>query len=391
MICPTDGVLRAQIDRELSASESLALETHVSECAVCRDRMQAVAHESERVKTVLAELAPLTTESQIDPVIALARFKERYEATEREHPSLLGRLFARRLRPAWALGAAAVLLGTLLGFAPARTWAQKVLALLRVQKIAVVPVDLSALGGPDSTGGPGKIIAQVLSDKVAVTRSSKPQKAATAEQASQLAGYPIRVLSNRSDMPLFTVMGEQAFQMTLDRNRLQTVLNEAGRSDLTLAPSVDGATISVHVFPLVATRYGTCPDRQNEQEAGVDFRDCVLLEQAPSPTVSTPPDLNIAQLAEIGLELAGMTADQAHAFSRTVDWTSTLVLPVPAHVNSYQTVQVNGVQGTLINLPLARRRPLPGYTLIWIRDGMLYSLTGFGNPVEAIPLAESLN
>jgi hypothetical protein len=391
MICPTDGVLRAQIDGELSASESRELATHVSECTVCRERLQAVAHESEQVNTVLAELAPLPSESRIDPAIALARFKARYGASEPGSRSLLARLFARRLRPVWALGAATVLLGTLLGFAPARTWAQRVLALLRVQKIAVVPVDFSGRGGPNREGSPAKMIAQVLSDKVAVTRSSRPQKVATAEEASQLAGYRVRVLTNRSDMPLFTVMGEQAFEMTLDRNRLQAVLNEAGHSDLSLADSVDGATVSVHIFPLVAARYGTCPDQQNEQETAGDFRDCVIMLQAPSPLVSTPPDLNIAQLAEIGLQLAGMTADQARAFCQTVDWTSTLVLPVPAVVNSYQTVQVNGVQGTLINLPLARRRPSPGYTLIWIKDGVIYSLTGFGNPVEAVPLAESLN
>jgi anti-sigma factor RsiW len=391
MICPTDGVLRAQIDGELSASESLELETHVSECAVCRERVQAVGHEGQRVNNVLAALAPLPGESQIDPAIALARFKARYGPAEREHPSLLARLFARRLRPVWALGAAAVLLGTLVGFAPARTWAQKVLAMLRVQKIAVVPVDLTALSGPDGDGRPGKMIAQVLSDKVVVTHSSKPQKVASADEASQLAGYRVRVLTSRSDTPQFMVEGGQGFQMTLDRSRLQTILNEAGRSDLILPVSADGATISVQVSPLVAERYGTCPARKNEQEAEADFRDCAILVQTPSPVVSVPPDLNIQQLAEVGLQLAGMTADQARSFCQNVDWTSTLVLPVPAVVNSYQTVPVNGVQGTLINLPLARRRPLPGYTLIWIKDGVIYSLTGFGNPVEAVPLAESLN
>jgi hypothetical protein len=291
-----------------------------------------------------------------------------------------------------------VIAGTLLGFAPARTWGQKLLALLRVQKVTVVPVDFSALGTPDGNhvigvggmppNGPGKMMAQVLSDKVIVTRSSKPQNVSSAEDASQVAGYPVRVLSNRSDVPLFTVMGEQAFQMTLDRNRLQAILDEAQRSDLVLAASIDGSVISVNIPAAVGERYGTCPNRQNDQDT--DFQDCVLVEQAPSPTVSAPADLDLKKLAEIGLELGGMTADQAHAFSQAVDWTSTLVLPVPARLNSYQMVQVNGVQGALINLPLGGRRHLLGYTLIWIKAGMIYSLTGFGNPVEAVPLAESL-
>jgi len=36
-----------------------------------------------------------------------------------------------------------------------------------------------------------------------------------------------------------------------------------------------------------------------------------------------------AQLAQIGLEFTGMSSDQAAAFTKSVDWTSTLVVPVP--------------------------------------------------------------
>jgi anti-sigma factor RsiW len=395
MICPDDGTLRTQMDGELSASESRELGNHLSECAACRERVQVLTRIRKGVGSALAGLPSLVAGSGTDAMTAFAGFKSRSISSEVERPSLFARFFAKRLRPLWAFGAAAVVLGTLLGFTPARTWAQKVLALLRVQKVAVVPIDFSALGTPDGANGPGKMIAQVLSDKVIVTRSSETRKVATAEEASILAGYPVRVLSNRSDMPLLTVLGEQAFQMTLDRSRLQAILDEAGRSDLILPASVDGALITVNTRGMVGSRYGTCPSRQSDQEPGADFRDCVVLEQAPTPTVSAPADLNIAQLAEIGLQVGGMTADQARAFSQTVDWTSTLVIPVPARINSYEMVRINGVQGTLINLPRINparsgRRQLLGYTLIWIKSGMIYSLTGFGNPIEAVPLAESL-
>jgi hypothetical protein len=112
--------------------------------------------------------------------------------------------------------------------------------------------------------------------------------------------------------------------------------------------------------------------------------------EAPSPTVSVPPDVNIAEVAEVGLQLAGMSPDAARAFSQSVDWTSTLVIPIPRDVSSYQTVEVDGVQGKLIEAAQTPRRPLPGYSLLWVKNGIIYSLMGFGNSADAVPLADSL-
>ena len=32
----------------------------------------------------------------------------------------------------------------------------------------------------------------------------------------------------------------------------------------------------------------------------------------------------------------------------------------------------------------------PGYTLVWVKNGMVYSLSGFGDSSLAVPIAESL-
>jgi hypothetical protein len=393
MTCPTDGDLRARLDAQLEPAESLEVENHLAACAACRARAERISRGAESVNKALAALAPVPGEAPADAVAALALFKAGERSRDAASGPALSRLFPSRLRPAWAALAALVLLGGFLSFAPGRSWAQKVLAMLRVQKIAVVPVDFSALGGPNGDGAPAKMFSQMLSEKVVVTLSSKPQKVGSVDEASERAGYRVRLLGSRSDMPQLTVEGEQAFQTTLDRDRLQTILDEAGHSELSLPGSVNGATVAVHVPALVAARYGTCPERKSggQDQQGADFRDCAELIQVPSPTVSVPPDLNVEQLAEIGLQLAGMTADQAHAFCQTVDWTSTLVLPLPRFIHSYQTVQVNGVQGTLIQLPARGRQRLLGYNLVWVKDGVIYSLMGFGNPVEAAPLAESLD
>ena len=111
--------------------------------------------------------------------------------------------------------------------------------------------------------------------------------------------------------------------------------------------------------------------------------------QVPSPTVSIPPTLNIAAIAEAGLQLAGLSAAEAHSFTQTVDWSSTLVIPVPQNGSSYRSVPVDGANGTLIEL--APKGNFSGhYSLIWVKNGIIYSLEGRGTSAQALAAAASL-
>ncbi len=128
---------------------------------------------------------------------------------------------------------------------------------------------------------------------------------------------------------------------------------------------------------------------QAHGKTSADLKNFLLLAQVPSPTVSVPPNLNIAQVAEAGLELAGMTPADAQTFVQSIDWTSTLVIPVPRQGGSYQKQTVDGVEGELITMPQQGRRPA-GYTLIWVKNGIIYSLADFSDPTEAVAMADSL-
>jgi hypothetical protein len=186
--------------------------------------------------------------------------------------------------------------------------------------------------------------------------------------------------------------------LSVDRTRLQAIFSESGHPDLTVPASLDGASVAVKIPRAVEAEYGTCPGPTNATNAitsnitgptpaSTEYSDCIRLRQSPSPTVNVPPDLDIQSLAEIGLEVAGMNTSQAKEFLQTVNWQSTLVMSVPRFLRSYQGVRVNGTQGTL--LTMAGRRG-PGYTLLWAKNGMVYSLVGFGDSSQALALADSL-
>jgi hypothetical protein len=242
------------------------------------------------------------------------------------------------------------------------------------------------------------MVAKMISDKVVVTVNEQDQAASDPASATKLAGFPVKLISSRKDQPKLAVSGEHAINLTVDRSRLQAIFNEAGHPDLLVPQSLDGAAVAVQIPRAVQVQYGTCPTPTTATNAiasnvtgppaaSTQFSDCVRLREGPSPKVNVPPGLDVENLAQIGLEVAGMNPTQSHDFLQTVDWKSTLTMTVPRFLRSYQGVTINGTQGTL--LTLAGRRG-PGYTLVWAKDGMVYSLVGFGDSSEAVALASSL-
>lgn len=294
----------------------------------------------------------------------------------------------------WVAIVAIVVVVAFFSFPPGRNLAGKFLTSLRVQNVQAVNVNLSAFVGPNANSSLQDMITQMISDKVTVTVNEEAQTAKDAAAASNLAGFSVQLLGKRGDSPQLAVGGEHAFDLTVDRARLQAILKEAGRPDLTLPQSIDGATVSVKIPRIVRARYGDCPGAPSATAnvatptpSTMQYSNCVIVTEGPSPVVNVPSGVDFAQLAEIGLELAGMTPEQAHEFLQTVDWKSTLGISIPRFMRSYQAVEVNGVKGTLLNM--AGRRG-PTYTLVWAKNGMGYSLTGYGDSGDVVSLANSL-
>jgi hypothetical protein len=110
--------------------------------------------------------------------------------------------------------------------------------------------------------------------------------------------------------------------------------------------------------------------------------------QMPSPVIEAPPGIDIAQLGEAFLQVMGLSPEEAAQFSQTVDWTTTLVVPIPRYGMAYEEVSVDGVEGILILQDEKVRDE--NYVLIWVKEGVLYTLTGPGDEAEALRIANSL-
>jgi hypothetical protein len=387
----TDGELRAALDREVGVEQL----QHLEACRDCQTRQSQLQAEQKQIAHRLAFLTPSD-----EPVPATQKVWNRFsqQVIMKKETSMFKKWFAF---PTVRFGTAALLiLALVLAFPGTRALAGELLNLFRVQHVTVVPVDFT--GMEQLNGAVGHNISQLISDSVTMKKEpGDPVNVATTDEASQLAGFNVRAPQDVTPSRI-NVMSGASFTFTIDRAKAQALLDEAGRSDLVLPEEVDGADVSVNIPSSVSIAFGTCPEPSSESEAererkremetsgspGRVYKDCIILAQIPSPEVSAPASLDIAKLAQLGLEFTGMTAEEAAQFTSTVDWTSTLIVPIPKNAASYQQVTVDGVTGTLIERPTD---DAPQFALFWVKDGIIYTIGGLGsNSQKALEIANSL-
>jgi hypothetical protein len=301
-------------------------------------------------------------------------------------------------RPFWVTVSIVAAIGFVLSSSAGRQLVERSLNSLRLQKVQAVNLDLSPFTNPNSNPALHQMISQMIAEKVNVTVNEQNQPVANPTEASTLAGFTVQLIKARKDAPKLVVGGRHELSMVVERARVQEILKAAGHREIAVPASLDGASFSVRIPRTLHAQYGTCPGRVTATNAIAgqvietaptvgQYADCVRLAEGPSPEVNLPAGLDIQQLAEIGLQAAGMSAAQANQFFHAVDWRSMVTLSVPRQLRSYEQVKVAGTQGTLLSL--AGRRG-PGYTLIWAKNGMTYALTGFGDSSQAVSLAETL-
>ena len=101
-----------------------------------------------------------------------------------------------------------------------------------------------------------------------------------------------------------------------------------------------------------------------------------------------PGALAVIQIAQVALQFLGMSANDAANFTQTVDWTSTLVLPVVRGESKYEQVHVNGNEGALLRA--ANQNQSGHFSLMWVDNGIVFALNGTGDDTTAINLASQL-
>jgi len=383
MKCDT-GRLQAYLDDSLSPPERDAVAGHLAACAACREELSALQARSAAVGSRLAALTPASYPSA-DPARALARFHSEtlsaqatpWEAIRRSLTMSKHTLLNGRWRPV-TIGVTALLcLAVIVSFAPARQVAADFLGLFRVRKFAVIPIDqaqqakLEALAKQAESGQFGK--------PTQVREPGKPQPVADLAAASKAVGFAVRApatLPTGATRKSFTVQSGPAVHYEMDRAMMQALLDATQVQGVKLPP-VDKVTIDVDV-PFAA-----------EQEFTIGNGTLSIVQMA-SPQVSIPPGVDPAMIGEAGFKFLGMPEADARRLAQSIDWTSTLVIPLPTNVVQYREVTVDGVSGLLVE-HRSEKTSRRSASLLWQKDGVIHGINASDiDPLVVMQVADSL-
>lgn len=385
------GEIRSYQDGEVCQTERQRLEAHLAACAICREKADWHASQAQRVNARLDSLQPAEAAHPLPLRTARHRLEQRIESETQENQTMLNKLFNRISRPAWVAITMAVVLAVALAFPSVRAVAGDFLSLFRVEQVRVVPVDMNSLSNR-MENSPN--LEAVFSDNVKFEKGGEPQEVADVAAASAQSGLALRLPATLGTPDKLMVQPGGKMSLTINLALLQGVMKDMGLEYKDLPASLDGQVVTVDVPAGVAAMYGDCPDlRQHDSEPGPSSErgkpvpDCTTVLQMPSPQINAPDELDVNRLGQVYLQLLGMEPDEAAQFASNVDWTTTFVLPVPRYSTQQKEVDVNGSTGTLIRY---REDGTQAYALIWVKDGIVYAITGPGDGQTAVMNASSM-
>lgn len=268
------------------------------------------------------------------------------------------------------------------------------IASLRIARPAPVSAGPPSLASAASSRQLDNVVLGILAETTVVAADA-PDRAVPIDSAARLVTFRPRLLHARTDPASVSIAGAHSTSARVSAAQLRTLLGEAGSAVDSVPMSIDGAPVSVTVPAGVRVAYGNCPAPQANTLAAqlngpppptAQNSSCVVLTETPEPAVRAPPALDTAAVVELALELTGMSPDQARDFRRLFSWRESLVLAPPRFMRSYEMVHVGGAPAMLI---VTAGRRGPAYELAWVDTGVVFALTGYGSPGDAVPLAAS--
>ena len=371
MTCPRDGRLRAYLDSELSTSQRLQVDSHLATCGRCRRRLSQARVLAEETQARMAHAMPRDglSETVGGADLALASVKRRAHSHQTSWRDRIMGDRMKRWRPAFIGVGLMVLFVSLYLYSPTQAVARQFLSLFRVRRFAVVQVNPSQ-NQMDELGRALEDSLFVGEPEVVV--DGEETEVDSIESARDLAGFEVRMPSYlfASQATKITVKGYSESVVRFTRQGLQLFL--------------DMAEMGIQV-----------PATWEEEELRVSFASMVVIEgpdvdlvQALNPTIDYPDGIDPGVIGEAGLRLLGVSPEEARRISATIDWSSTLVLPIPAEIGTFTELEIAGSQAVLVRA--SDRNDEHRYTLMWEKDGVVNVVAGRASNEDTVTIAESM-
>lgn len=265
----------------------------------------------------------------------------------------------------WITALVLVLMSLSLLSPTVRAAASDFLGMFRVQKFA--PISIS----PRQMALLERIADQGLTPgTLEVLDEPTQQKADSLQAASELAGQPILTPQLLGNADQIWVSDEASGRLTVNVKSARAILQAADVDPNLLPDSLDGQMVNVTIYPSVT---------QSWTNAGI------TLSQTASPLVDYPDGVNPAVIGQALLQLLGMSETEAIRLANSIDWTNTLLFPIPEEFATFSEVTVQGTSGLAVS-SLNEEHTV----LMWQKDGNVFIMDGNATMRELVRTANSL-
>ena len=283
---------------------------------------------------------------------ALAQFRQQtaYRRVADGRPTLRSERVMSTRRIATIGLTMVVALAVLMAFPSVRAAASDFLGLFRVQKFAPISVSTQQLALLERLGEEGLEPGEF----VVTQEIGEPETVDSPEEAASVAGFTPKMLPNRGELIRTYVMDGGAGHLIVDLAGARAIVEAAGADPLLLPDSLDGARVDVTVYNSI----------------GLLYDNGAVLIQTPSPDVNYPADVDATVLGEALLQVLGTEPAEARRIAQSIDWTSTLLLPIPQNLGTYREATVNGVSAVVLEPFDAEAEA----AVVWQQDGMVYMM-----------------
>jgi hypothetical protein len=302
------------------------------------------------VLDALSAVAPTAADAPRAPSIALAQLKERAEPGTQK--SLFGRFTLMNNRK-YALATLTVLVVMLVAFSfpGVRAAASNLLGLFRVQKFAAISVSPEQLALLEEIGRSGVVPGEIEM----IDEPEEPHRVDSLEAAESALGWEaLSPDSLSAPDDVYLLDGGQG-HLTINVESARAFLSAAGADPSLVPDSLDGADVNVTIYAGVSQNWA----------------DGIVLMQAPSPLVEYPEDVDAVAIGEALLQALGVEPSRARRLARSIDWTNTLLLPVPENMASFNEVSVNGEAGLALGSVDGSHAGI-----LWESGGTVFALSG---------------
>ena len=102
----------------------------------------------------------------------------------------------------------------------------------------------------------------------------------------------------------------------------------------------------------------------------------VRVIQAASPSITLPPGTDLRVWGQTMFQVLGMSEDQARQMAQNIDWSSTMIVPLPRDAASFKEVQINGASGLIVEESRHEHSFRQRTMLLWTQGEVVYSVQG---------------